>query len=221
MESELHRRAAEMERPARSRRRSSAAMVGSPELVEIEAGIDAAFRELERERRSRRPVGVSILALCYLSAGFCVLALVAGFVVFGVLGSSGGQIAGGAVVLGLIGLVGWLIMRGGLRMWRLHPSGWAFGAVTALIVAAVSVVALVDHAIAGTLGQTTGSYQYITAAGLYGGRVAVSALTVWYLFRPRVLGAFGVTPEHCRRTLRRSALVVACAGAIEVVLRLP
>lgn len=215
MDSELHRRAAEMDIRTRPRRRERAR---SPELVAIEAGIDEAVRTMERERRARRPIGVAMLALCYLGAGTTGLALLVGFLVIGALTAGSASIVGVVVLIGVLGFISWLIFRGGLLMWRLQARGWWFGAVTALMVGAMSAVALVDHAISGTLGQPPRSNQFMAAGGLYGGRLAVSALTVWYLFRPGVLEAFFMTPAQGRQAIRRSALAVVCAGAAQAVL---
>jgi uncharacterized membrane protein (DUF2068 family) len=133
----------------------------------------------------QRPVGVTILAILSFIAG--VWGLLGGLVLLGF----GGAIAGvtamrhpgmGAVIGGLaVVLAGITLATGALSLvfaigaWSLKPWAWTLGIVTHGIILLASLGA--------AMGPGIGATRW--------GRIIISAVVLFYLFRPEIRRAFG------------------------------
>jgi len=124
----------------------------------------------------KRPIGITILAIIFLAAGFSYMML--GFqmttaVTFGPVPTGSGTWIWGWLVV-LTGLAFWV---GGLAAWRLQPFGWMLGHILAIIGIIEAIFALLG----------TGSLNYAMAVTVF------PLLLLWYLNRPSVKAAFGMT----------------------------
>ncbi len=124
----------------------------------------------------KRPIGITILAIIFAAAGLTYMML--GFqmtlaVTFGPLPTGQGTWIWGWLVV-LTGLAFW---AGGLAAWRLEPWGWLLGHFLAILGIIEAIFALLG----------TGNLGYALA------QTAFPFLLLWYLNRPSVKQAFGIT----------------------------
>jgi len=126
----------------------------------------------------KRPVGVTILAIIFLAAGFSYMML--GFqmttaVTFGPLPAGQGTWLWGWIIVAT-GLAFW---AGGIAAWQLQPWGWLLGHIIAIVGIVEAVFALLG----------TGSLNYALAT------TAFPFILLWYLNRSSVKTAFGIADE--------------------------
>lgn len=126
----------------------------------------------------KRPLGVTILAILFLAAG--LVYMIAGLqlttaVTFGPVPTGTGAWVWGWIIV----LTGVALWAGGLAAWALQPWGWILGHFLAIL-GLLEIFFIV-------IG--TGTINYALAA------TGFPLLLLWYLNRPSVKKAFGLTDD--------------------------